>query len=78
MKLAAARQHRTDAGAIPLPWCIVLESSLHFAHLVSRGGNHDYPTRRLQLRAAFLTIEGEPSRIAMCHCLACQRRTGAD
>ena len=24
-----------------------------------------------------LTIEGEPSRIAMCHCLACQRRTGA-
>ncbi len=25
-----------------------------------------------------LTIEGEPSRIAMCHCLECQRRTGAD
>jgi hypothetical protein len=24
-----------------------------------------------------LTIEGEPSRISMCHCLACQRRTGA-
>ena len=24
-----------------------------------------------------LTIEGEPSRNAMCHCLACQRRTGA-
>ena len=24
-----------------------------------------------------LTIEGQPSRIAMCHCLACQRRTGA-
>jgi len=24
-----------------------------------------------------LAIEGEPSRIAMCHCLACQRRTGA-
>jgi hypothetical protein len=24
-----------------------------------------------------LTIEGEPSRIAMCHCLQCQRRTGA-
>jgi hypothetical protein len=24
-----------------------------------------------------LTIEGEPSRIAMCHCLECQRRTGA-
>jgi hypothetical protein len=24
-----------------------------------------------------LTIEGQPSRIAMCHCLECQRRTGA-
>src|SRR6516165_3678868 len=24
-----------------------------------------------------LTIEGEPSRISMCYCLACQRRTGA-
>ncbi len=24
-----------------------------------------------------LAIEGEPSRISFCHCLACQRRTGA-
>jgi hypothetical protein len=24
-----------------------------------------------------LTIEGEPARISMCHCLACQSRTGA-
>jgi hypothetical protein len=24
-----------------------------------------------------LTIEGEPVRVSMCHCLACQRRTGA-
>ena len=24
-----------------------------------------------------LTIEGEPSCISMCHCLECQRRTGA-
>ena len=24
-----------------------------------------------------LRIEGEPSRISMCHCLECQRRTGA-
>src|SRR4029077_18611575 len=24
-----------------------------------------------------LTIEGEPARISICHCLACQRRTGA-
>jgi hypothetical protein len=25
----------------------------------------------------YLAIEGEPSRISMCHCLECQRRTGA-
>jgi len=24
-----------------------------------------------------LTIDGEPSRISVCHCLECQRRTGA-
>jgi hypothetical protein len=24
-----------------------------------------------------LAIEGEPARISVCHCLACQRRTGA-
>jgi len=24
-----------------------------------------------------LAIEGEPSRVSMCHCLQCQRRTGA-
>jgi hypothetical protein len=24
-----------------------------------------------------LTIEGEPARISLCHCLECQRRTGA-
>jgi hypothetical protein len=24
-----------------------------------------------------LAVEGEPSRISMCHCLDCQRRTGA-
>jgi hypothetical protein len=28
-------------------------------------------------RQLHLTIEGEPSRISMCHCLECQRRTGA-
>jgi hypothetical protein len=25
----------------------------------------------------YLTVEGEPSRVWMCHCLECQRRTGA-
>jgi hypothetical protein len=24
-----------------------------------------------------LTIDGEPARVSMCHCLECQRRTGA-
>jgi len=24
-----------------------------------------------------LTVDGEPSRVSMCHCLECQRRTGA-
>jgi hypothetical protein len=28
-------------------------------------------------RQLHLTVEGEPSRISMCHCLQCQRRTGA-
>jgi hypothetical protein len=24
-----------------------------------------------------LTVEGDPIRLSMCHCLACQRRTGS-
>ena len=28
-------------------------------------------------RQLHLTIGGESARISMCHCLACQRRTGA-
>ena len=24
-----------------------------------------------------LTVRGEPARVSMCHCLECQRRTGA-
>ena len=37
------------------------------------------PTRRAACSCGqlSLTIEGEPARISMCHCLECQRRTGA-
>jgi hypothetical protein len=35
---------------------------------------HDATCSCGQLR---LTAEGEPVRISMCHCLACQRRTGS-
>ena len=28
-------------------------------------------------RQLHLAIEGEPARVSMCHCLECQRRTGA-
>jgi hypothetical protein len=41
---------------------------------------HTIGTRLRQTKTRFpanLTIEGEPSRISMCHCLECQRRTGA-
>ena len=27
--------------------------------------------------AVRLSLEGEPSRVGVCHCLACQRRTGS-
>ncbi len=42
--------------------------------------NATLPTRRVaacscgQLRAL---VEGEPLRVSVCHCLACQRRTGS-
>jgi len=59
------------------PRCIVVKSSLHFAHIDNHGV--DQMTRRATCSCGqlHLTIEGEPSRIAMCHCLECQRRTGA-
>lgn len=42
-------------------------------------GRHRLSTRHAacsceQLR---LTVEGEPIRVSICHCLACQRRTGS-
>jgi hypothetical protein len=37
------------------------------------------PTRHASCNCGqlHLTIEGEPARVSMCHCLECQRRTGA-
>ena len=75
-------QPRYNIGPTPArfrcPWCIVLKSSVH-------SPTHRQPrSRPMTTRHAacscgrlYLTIEGEPTRIAMCHCLACQRRTGA-
>ena len=39
----------------------------------------DRPARRAQCRCGQLKArcEGEPVRISVCHCLACQRRTGS-
>ena len=56
-------------------------TSLHYTALRSHAQGRQYMTTRraacLQLRQLSITTEGEPARIAMCHCLECQRRTGA-
>ena len=46
--------------------------------VISRGRQF-MPSRRTSCSCGqlHLTIEGEPSRISMCHCLACQGRTAA-
>ena len=59
--------------------CIVLKSGLQPGH-IDRSRSRPMTTLRhaaCNCGRVYLTIEGEPSRIAMCHCLACQRRTGA-
>ena len=66
-------------GLGPLICCrasFVLKSSLHS---VTAHGAGLMTTRHATCSCGqlHLTIEGEPSRIAMCHCLECQRRTGA-
>jgi len=38
---------------------------------------HDDSSRSMQLWKAEIVCEGEPVRISICHCLECQRRTGA-
>jgi hypothetical protein len=44
-----------------------------------RNGSNVMTTRRAACSCAqiHLTVEGEPSRVWICHCLECQRRTGA-
>src|SRR3974390_2856057 len=77
-ELAAALQHRPDAGAIPLPMMQSLWSPA-YSPSISTATEPTMTTRHgaCSCGQLHLAIEGEPSRIAMCHCLACQRRTGA-
>ena len=60
-------------------WCIVPISSLHSACIDNSHGRRSMSTRRAACSCGqlHLTVEDEPSRISMCHCLECQRRTGA-
>ena len=48
-------------------------------HLRSRAHAMSTTTRRAACSCGQLSlaIEGEPARVSMCHCLECQRRTGA-
>ena len=65
-------------SAFRCPWCIVFKTSLHSAHIDGHE-SRSVTTRRAACSCGqlHLTIEGEPLRISMCSCLACQRRTGA-
>jgi len=48
-------------------------------HQLTRNGINLMTTRRAACSCGqlHLTVEGEPSRVWICHCLECQRRTGA-
>src|SRR5205823_12908899 len=57
-----------------------LEDAMRFSlHSARRHGAEPMAIRHAACSCGQLqlTIEGEPSRISMCHCLECQRRTGA-
>src|SRR6058998_3147597 len=62
--------HRTASSKI--------QSTLSI-HRLTRNGINLMTTRRAACSCGqlHLTVEGEPSRIWVCHCLECQRRTGA-
>src|SRR5262249_32690239 len=59
------------------PWRIVSKSS--YTASVSIATEPTMTTRRAACSCGqlHLMVDGEPSRISMCHCLECQRRTGA-
>src|SRR5947199_3145035 len=69
---------RGEGGAIHCPRCIVSRSNPTFRPY-RQPRSRPMPTRHAACSCGqlHLTIEGEPSRISMCHCLECQRRTGA-
>jgi hypothetical protein len=58
---------------------IELQKSILRVHKLLRIGISLMMTRRAACSCGqlHLAIEGEPSRVWVCHCLACQRRTGA-
>src|SRR5215467_104170 len=59
-------------------WCIVSKSSLHSPNIDSpRSRSMTSRHAACNCGQLHLTIEGEPARVSMCHCLECQRRTGA-
>jgi hypothetical protein len=42
-----------------------------------RGVCHGHAPRRMRLRPASATRVDQPARVSVCHCLACERRTGS-
>ena len=58
---------------------IGLQKSTLRVHKPTRNGINSMTTRRAACSCGqlHLAVEGEPSRIWICHCLECQRRTGA-
>src|SRR5262245_31682728 len=78
VRYAPENGHWTSSAAIFAQWCFMLKSSLHFvSHRQPRSPTMTTRHAACNCGQLHLTIEGEPSRISMCHCLECQRRTGA-
>jgi hypothetical protein len=73
---AGERWKRRSSAPVAYAWCIVLKSGLQFAINIA-GPAMSARHAACSCGKIHLTIEGEPARISMCHCLECQRRTGA-